>query len=116
MQEPETSQHILTQCVVAREVWHICRQKLDLHFEEPSRDSQFQAWWVSERSRLRGAERKEFDTLVCTVSYGLWKNRNAWVSADARSQHRPMTIANLVVEEYNMGRVIGGVGEQIVRE
>jgi hypothetical protein len=27
-----------------------------------------------------------------------------------------MTIANLVVEEYNMGRVIGGVGEQIVRE
>jgi hypothetical protein len=50
------------------------------------------------------------------------KKRNAWVFADARRQHGPMTIANLVVQEYNMlksinmGRVIGGVGEHVNRE
>jgi hypothetical protein len=84
MQEAETSEHILLQCVAAREVWHICRQKLELDFVEPTRASFFQDWWTRERNRLRGRENKEFDTLVCLVSYALWKNRNAWTFGDVR--------------------------------
>jgi hypothetical protein len=34
------------------------------------------------------------------MAYG--KNRNVWVFADARRQHRILTITNLVVEEYNL--------------
>jgi hypothetical protein len=106
LQETETSEHILLQCVVAREVWHICRHQLDLDFEEPTRTSTFEDWWTRERNRLRGLERKEFDALVCTVSYALWKNRNAWTFGDVRRQHRPITLAALVTEEYNIIRSI----------
>jgi hypothetical protein len=55
MQEIETSEHILLQCVVAREVWHICRELLDLSFEEPNRDSTF----GGSRSMLGFMARKE---------------------------------------------------------
>jgi type II secretory pathway component PulJ len=124
LQEEETAEHILLQCVIARETWHICRLKLDLHFEDPTRASVLQEWWTTERNRLRGKE-KEFDTLVCTVSYALWKNRNAWVFGDNRRQHRPFTLAALVVEEYNLlinidrsrGTAPGvGEGEHALRE
>jgi hypothetical protein len=94
------------QCVAAREVWHICRQKLDLHFEEPTKKSTFQEWWTTERDRLRGLERKDFDTLVCTISYALWKNRNAWMLGEVRRQHRPITLAALVAEEYNLIKTV----------
>jgi hypothetical protein len=84
LQETETANHILLQCVVAREVWHICRQMLDLHFEEPVRTSSLREWWTTERDRLSGVERKDFDMLVCTTSHALWKNRNAWTFGEAR--------------------------------
>jgi hypothetical protein len=41
LQETENSEHILLQCVATREVWHICRQKLKLDFEQPTRTSFF---------------------------------------------------------------------------
>jgi hypothetical protein len=62
-----------------------------------------------------------------TVSYALWKNRNAWTFGDVRRQNSPMTVADLVTQEYNMlknidrsqGTVPGpnaGVGVNIVGE
>jgi hypothetical protein len=58
------------------------------------------------------------------MHYAIWKNRNAWVFGDAIRQHRPITLAVLVVEEYNLlrrsqerGRGKGvGVGATIVGE
>jgi hypothetical protein len=105
--------------VVAREVWHIIRHLLDLNFEVPTAAHTFQDWWLAERIRLRGREQKNFDALVCIVSYALWKNRNAWIFNDARRQHRPITLAALVAEEYNIiitGNRDGGVGERAARE
>jgi hypothetical protein len=92
---------------------------------EPSRESTFEEWWLTERGWIRDEkQRKEVDALVCTVSYAIWKNRNAWVFGDARRQHRPITLAALVAEEYNLlrrsqgrGRGEGiGVGATIVGE
>jgi hypothetical protein len=90
------------------------REILDLTFEEPSRDSTFQEWWLKERGRIREKkQRKELDALVCTVSYAIWKNRNAWVFGDARRQHRPITLAALVAEDYNLLRRSQGRGEGV---
>jgi hypothetical protein len=61
-----------------------------------------EAWWFGERSKIRGDDKRKFDTVVCTLSYMLWKNRNAWVFLDGRRQHNPLTLAALVSEEYNM--------------
>jgi hypothetical protein len=42
----------------------------------------------------------------CAVSYALWKNRNAWTNGETRRQHRPITLAALVAEEYSIIRNI----------
>jgi hypothetical protein len=114
MQEIEISEHILMQCMVTREVWHICREILKLTFEKPSRESTFEDWWLTEHGRIRDKkQKKEFDALVCTVSYAIWKNRNAWVFGDARRQHRPITLAALVAEEYNLLKRSQGRGDDV---
>jgi hypothetical protein len=66
-------------------------------------------WWVKERSRIRGREKRDFDTLVCTLCHWLWKNRNAWVFQDVRRQRNPLSLAALVTEEYNL---LKGLGER----
>jgi hypothetical protein len=88
--------------VTAREVWHICRENFELDIEEPNYWSVLQEWWASERNKQRGRAKRDFDTLVCTVTYALWKNRNAWVFRDEKRQHGPLRIVALVAEEYNM--------------
>jgi hypothetical protein len=55
---------------------------------------------MAERRTLQGKRQQDFDTLVCTISYTLWKNRNAWVFENARRQHGPFQLAALVAEEY----------------
>jgi hypothetical protein len=44
-------------------------------------------------------ERNNFDTLVCTAGYFLW---NAWLFGEERRQHRPITLAQGLTEEYNL--------------
>jgi hypothetical protein len=60
--------HFFLQCVVAREVWHIIRHQQDLNIEDPGATDTLEDWWIRERRRLRGSEKKDFDTLVCTVT------------------------------------------------
>jgi hypothetical protein len=88
--------------VTATEVWHICRENFELDIEERNYWSVLQEWWASERNKQRGRAKRDFDTLVCTMTYPLWKNRNAWVFEDERRQHGPLRIDALVAEEYNM--------------
>jgi hypothetical protein len=40
------------------------------------------------------------------VSYALWKNRNAWTFGEVGRQNNPMTVAELVTQEYNMLKMI----------
>jgi hypothetical protein len=84
LQEEDNASHVLLQCVTAREVWHICREKFELNIEEPTPHSVFQDWWANEHKKQRGHTRRVFDTLVCTITYALWKNQNAWVFEDVR--------------------------------
>jgi hypothetical protein len=54
------------------------------------------------RHKQRGRTKRVFDTLVCTITYALWKNGNAWVFEDEKRQHGPIGIAALVAKEYNL--------------
>jgi hypothetical protein len=107
LQEPDTANHILLQCVTAREVWHICRQWLELDIEEPGRHDTLEAWWTRLRARIRGKEKRDFDGLVYTACYTLWKNRNRWVFNEVHQQHSAISLAVLVSEEYNLLEVLG---------
>ncbi|KAM0911282.1 hypothetical protein ACQ4PT_013589 [Festuca glaucescens] len=85
-QEEDTADHIILQCVVARETWHSCGRALGLNFQVPTVDSTLVDWWVLEREKFRPADRRCFDGLVCTTGYTLWKNRNAWCFDNANRQ------------------------------
>jgi hypothetical protein len=78
LQEEDTAEHILAHCVFTREVWHLCRTYMGLNFRILEQDSDFSSWWLTERSRFAKKEVKWFDGVVCAVSHGVWKNRNAW--------------------------------------
>jgi hypothetical protein len=41
-----------SKCVVAREVWHICREQLELNIEEPRYFDTIEEWWINKRLLL----------------------------------------------------------------
>jgi hypothetical protein len=61
LQEEDHEDHFLLQCVVAREVWHIIRHQQDLNIEDPGATDTLEDWWIRERWRLGGSEKKDFD-------------------------------------------------------
>jgi hypothetical protein len=74
----------------------------ELDIQDPTAQSMMEEWWAYERSTKRGKARKKLDTLVCTISYALWKNRNAFVLDDERWQLGPLSLVALITEEYNL--------------
>jgi hypothetical protein len=113
-QEEDTADHIILQCVVARETWHRCGRALGLIFQMPMENSRVVDWWVMERQRFRAADRRYFDGLVCTTAYTLWKNRNAWCFHNTSRQLSARRMTQLILEECSCisarFRVADGVG------
>jgi hypothetical protein len=99
LQEEDTAEHILIQCVFAREVWFTCRQLLGAQFELPSVSSLLEPWWIAERARAAEVDRRWFDGLVCSVGHALWKNRNAWCFNNVERQMTARRLATTVVEQ-----------------
>jgi exonuclease III len=113
LQEEDTAEHILVQCVFAREVWYRCRQALRLTFDIPTSDGTIQSWWTRERVRFSNKDRKWFDGLVCTVCHGLWKNRNAFCFNNVQRQYTAPTLVAQILEEFRLIRCAHRVGEGV---
>jgi hypothetical protein len=115
LQEEDTAEHILIQCVTAREVWFYCRQALNLQFRIPTIADTLEQWWVGERARFREKHRKWFDGLVITAGHALWKNRNAWCFQNVERQHSARELSEIILEEFHLLRRVrergGGVGD-----
>jgi hypothetical protein len=119
MQEEDNAEHILVQCVFAREVWHICGLRLGFNYNAPEGDSVLEAWWSQERWRFRRKRRKCFDALVCTVCYALWKHRNAWEFGNTQRQYTTQRLASNIIDEYKLLLAARGIREgdaSIIRE
>ena len=48
------------------------------NLELPSEEDTPEEWWIRERRKVTGNNKRGFDTLVCLGYWYLWKNRNAW--------------------------------------
>jgi hypothetical protein len=79
----DTAEHILLQCITVREVWHICRHNFELESKTQQCRARRKSGGHTNTSK-RGKARKDFNTLVCTISFALWNNRNAFVFGDER--------------------------------
>ena len=68
---------LLTNCVLAREIWYLVLRRCNLQRHTPSlANSDFVEWWLLSRKQLRKEIRKAFDSLVILVAWSIWKERN----------------------------------------
>ena len=79
LQEEDNVEHILIQCVFAREVWHECLQELNLNVERPTMEDTLLDWWLQARRGFGKESKHGFDTFVIAVTWTLWKQHNARV-------------------------------------
>ena len=120
LQEEDTAEHILIQCVFAREAWERCRRRLGGQFQAPTQFCTLQGWWMKERQKFRDKEKKCFDALVCLMCHSLWKNRNAWCFRNPQRQRSAEQLVSQVMEELKAGivarrgRPAAGVGAPTV--
>ncbi|WVZ53201.1 hypothetical protein U9M48_004174 [Paspalum notatum var. saurae] len=110
-QADESIQHILMQCVVARELWFQVLQKINLHaVSPPEASSRLTSWWSQSSRALPKDARKGFNSLVILVSWELWKHRNACVFEGVRPDVRAVLFA--IVSEGQLWCRAGAVGLQ----
>jgi hypothetical protein len=75
-QEPETLDHLLTQCVFSK-VWTHVLSKVGLLNLLNQHDVQFVIWWLGSRKMMPKQARKGFDSIVTLIGWSIWKERNA---------------------------------------
>jgi len=84
-QTDEDVQHILTDCVFAREFWVKILTPLGLLDSAPSPNDQvFADWWRKARKRAAKEKRKGLNTLIILGAWMLWKHRNSCVFEGAQ--------------------------------
>ena len=99
--------HILAKCTFAQEVWQRVFDLLGLNVVGTTTNDTFPAWWMRERKKFSGADRRGFDTLVTAVAWTLWKQRNARVFNRQEQQKPAPLIPNLVNEEITAWHTAG---------
>ncbi|CAO2186422.1 unnamed protein product [Urochloa humidicola] len=79
-QEEETIQHLITSCVVARQVWYNLLQLLDLGEYIPKRRERcFADWWRKIIRKVPKDQKKGVNSLIILGAWMIWKHRNACV-------------------------------------
>ena len=79
LQEEDNAEHILIQCIYAREVWFYCLTECNIEALEPSTGNTMMEWWLQARSLFHRAGRRSFDTLFLIMVWALWKQQNTRV-------------------------------------
>lgn len=85
-QAAETINHVLSSCVLVREVWSTTLIRLNhiVRLRPPNADSSFNSWWSRTAASLPKVLRKGFNSFVILVLWEIWKHRNACVFKNVR--------------------------------
>jgi hypothetical protein len=75
-QAVETLDHLLIQCVMARETWFKILCPLGCQHLTLLPNNTTVQWWLTSRKVVTKAHRKVFDSLVLLVAWSLWLERN----------------------------------------
>jgi hypothetical protein len=111
LQEEDNVDHILAQCVYAREVSHGCCDKLQISITLPSDFDTFTDWWLTQRTNFLGRIRGGFESVVIGTACLLWKHMNARVFNRTQQQKMVQELVHLVLDEIKEWRAASfGVG------
>jgi hypothetical protein len=105
-QDDETIQHLLTSCVIARQVWFTLFSPLDLTEAVPSQnDTSFSEWWRIAMKKVKKEHKKGVNSLIILGAWTIWKHRNACVF-DGVSPSINLIISELK-DEYSLWCLAG---------
>ena len=102
-QEPETLQHLLLGCVVAREVWTRVVTFWNKPGWVPDMDSEILAWWTERRAGSQ--DRRDLWTAITLVFWCQWRHRNDVVFNAARPSAQ--TVLQMVRKEFAAWKLAG---------
>ena len=75
----DTVDHILLQCVSARQVWYMCFDRMGIDMTLcPSAQDSIGRWWPVVRKRMPKLHRKGFDSVVISVCWNLYMEATQW--------------------------------------
>jgi hypothetical protein len=100
-QEPETLQHLLLGCVVAREVWTWALNQWDKLAWLPLADTELIHWWTSRPCPKE--TRRDLWTSIILIFWCIWRHRNDVVFNGARPDVG--VILARIREEYSRWRL-----------
>lgn len=115
-QEPETIEHLLLHCPVAREVWWTALNFIQMPQRFGIDDLNICDTWNRLRVRLPKQQRKGMDSLFILVSWQIWKQRNDKVfRGETASAQR---ISQKIKDEAKVWIAAGasGLGSLVPRE
>lgn len=111
-QEEDTVEHMLMQCVFARQVWHQCFLETGTNLSLlPIGQESLQDWWATSRKQVVKAQCKEFDAFVMLVCWCIWKQRNgrAFGRNDICNEQG---IVQIILRERHLWAIARGRGVQ----
>ncbi|GJN35167.1 hypothetical protein PR202_gb23914 [Eleusine coracana subsp. coracana] len=98
-QADEDIQHILTDCVFAREFWYKVLAPVGMPANTPGQDDDvFAEWWKKARKHADKTKRKGLNSLIILGAWTLWKHRNSCVYEGVRP------CIQLIMREFNSER------------
>jgi hypothetical protein len=71
LQEEDNTMHLFTQCVQARQTWHICFSNMAVAANPPTVTCNLEDWWLRERAKFTAKTRKNFDALIILGCWSL---------------------------------------------
>lgn len=75
-QEPETIDHLLIGCMVARQLWFALLTALGLQSLAPADSMDVVDWWLTSRAEVTADSRPVLDSVVLLISWCIWKERD----------------------------------------
>jgi hypothetical protein len=79
-QEDETVDHLLVNCVFARQFWHLILRQVGLHSLAPKpNDLCFDEWWEKVHMTTLALTRRGLNSLIILGAWILWNHRNRCV-------------------------------------
>jgi hypothetical protein len=102
LQEEDMTDHLLFQCVHARQVWTKTFLALAILAPASVAMDRFEDWWLASRETYNVQTIGNFDALVLLYSWELWKNRNAAVFDNVSQQRSCDQLVSLVCDNFRL--------------
>ena len=103
---PETIDHLIVGCAITAQIWGHLFSRLGLRRFVPVGQGSIADFWLTQRAKLHGKQKKCLDSCIMLVSWMIWKERNLRIFNQDPTDLR--TLIHLISEELGSWRMAGG--------